>query len=53
MGYNFFCDTLYLVFIHQIMHHVFVSINRNIFSQLGLCSVQPVIQSLESISESS
>lgn len=53
LDYNFFGDVLYLVFIHQIMHHVFVSTNRNIFSQLGLCSVQPVIQGLESISESS
>lgn len=53
LAYNCFCDVLYLVFIHQIMHHVFVSTNRIIFSQLGLRSVQPVVQGLESISESS
>lgn len=53
LDYIFFEDVLYLVLIHQIMHHVFVSINRNIFNQLGLGSVQPVVQGLESISESS
>lgn len=47
------CEALYLVFICQIMHHVFVSTNGNVFSQLGFGSVQPVVQGLKSISESS
>lgn len=40
------------MFVDQIIHYIFVSSNWNIFSQLRFCSVQPVIQCLESISES-
>lgn len=43
---------LYLVFVYQVVHYVFVSTNRDVLSQLGLRSVQPVVQGLESISES-
>ena len=43
---------LYLVFVYKVVHNVFVSTNRDVLSQLGLRSVQPVVQSLESISES-
>lgn len=41
------------MFVYEIGDHVFVSTNRNILSQMGLCSVQPVTQRVQSISESS
>lgn len=43
----------YLVFVYQVVHHVFISPNRNIIIQLGLGSVQPVIQGLQGVSEPS
>lgn len=43
----------YLVFVYQVVHHVFISTNGNIISQLGLGSVQPVIQGLQGVGEPS
>lgn len=46
------CRNMYLVLVNQIVDQVFFTTDRHIFSQLWLCPVQPVIKSLESVSES-